>query len=271
MQDQTTAEAPGSRVAALPRGATLVVRPVTRHDIDDLDALYAGLDEEARYRRFFSIYRPDRRFFVRLSRVGERGGAGLVAVVIDDPGRAGRLVGEASYELLPNGSGELAITVDQHWRGWLGPYLLDALIEVAAARGVENIEADVLMTNRPMLALIRARGHVLLPTDDWTFLRARFGTGTEMPTWPGSHDRMRVLVEGTSRWRRADDAEAAGISVTACAGPCRNDRCPALHDRECPLVSGADVVVLVHATDEEPWRRLREAHAELHPSTPVIG
>jgi hypothetical protein len=244
---------------------------VTRRDVDDLAALYAGLDDDARYRRFFSVFRPDRRFFVRLSRVEERSGAGLVAVVVDDPDRAGRLVGEASYELLPNGNGELAITVDQHWRGWLGPYLLDALIEVAAARGVENLEADVLMTNRSMLALIRARGHVLLPTGDCSFLRARFGTASEMPTWSGSHGRIRVLVEGTSRWPRTEEAEEAGVSVIACAGPCRNERCPALHQRDCPLVAGADVIVLRHADDEEPWRQLRTSHAERHPSIPVIG
>lgn len=53
-----------------------------------------------------------------------------------------RIVGEASYELLPNGAGELAITVAADQRGWIGPYLLDAMVEAAAAGGVPNVEAD---------------------------------------------------------------------------------------------------------------------------------
>lgn len=56
--------------------------------------------------------------------------------VISDDGE--RIVGEAEYILLPGGDGELAITVAPDWRGWLGPYLLDTLLEVAASRGVAN-------------------------------------------------------------------------------------------------------------------------------------
>ena len=44
------------------------------------------------------------------------------------------------------------------WRGWLGPYLLDALVSAARDRGVPGLEADVLVTNQPMLALLRSRG-----------------------------------------------------------------------------------------------------------------
>ena len=70
-------------------------------------------------------------------------GYGVVAVV-DHP--LEQIVGEADYFLLDNG--ELVITVAADWRGWLGPYLLDVLIEAAAARGVPNLEAEFLVERR---------------------------------------------------------------------------------------------------------------------------
>jgi universal stress protein family protein len=59
-----------------------VVRPVTHHDVDGLAALYATLDDDARYRRFFAIYRPDRDLFERIT-IEERGVAG--ARLLGDP------------------------------------------------------------------------------------------------------------------------------------------------------------------------------------------
>jgi hypothetical protein len=127
----------------------LAVRPATPRDVDGLEALYAALSDEDRFRRFFALYRPPRSFFERLADVADRGGCGLVAVDGD------RIVGEASYELLPDGDGELGMTVASDRRGWLGPYLLDPLAEAAAARGVPNLEAEALVTNCRMLSLLR--------------------------------------------------------------------------------------------------------------------
>ena len=50
-----------------------------------------------------------------------------MAEVVDGDDRT--LVGEAGYTLLSDGDGELAITVDPEWRGWLGSWLLDALVD----------------------------------------------------------------------------------------------------------------------------------------------
>ena len=47
-------------------------------------------------------------------------------------GAEDRLVAEAGYALLPDGNGEFALTVAAGWRGWLGPYLLDAIVTAAA-------------------------------------------------------------------------------------------------------------------------------------------
>jgi hypothetical protein len=259
------------RRVALPGGGILVIRPVAAGDVDGLSALYAGLDHDSLYRRFFSIYRPDRMFFERMVAVAERGGVGLVAAVTGEADSPDRIVGEAGCELLPNGDGELAIVVDRGWRGWLGPYLLDALVAAAASQGVPNLEADILMTNGPMLALLHSRGYAAMPNDDWTVMRAMIGTATRMPSWPDVRHGLRVLVEGAGgHWHATEGAQAAGLEVLGCPGPAaRRSRCPVLAGEPCPLAAGADVIVISHPLDTSGWRALRAAHAHLHPGVPV--
>jgi RimJ/RimL family protein N-acetyltransferase len=267
----TAADAqPVLRRVSLPRGQRLVIRRIEERDVDGLAALYAGLDDEARYRRFFSIYRPGRSFFERMVCVRERGGAGLVATLIED-GAGERVVAECSYELLSNGNGELAITVDRAWRGWLGPYLLDALVDLAASRGVLNLEADILVTNRPMLALFRSRGYAAVPNQDWSVLRAEIGAAAQTPTWPASRGRPRLLVEGSGgHWQAAEAATAAGFEVLACPGPVgTRSRCPVLAGEPCPLAAGADVIVVSHPLDADSWSTLRSRHPRLHPGVPI--
>jgi hypothetical protein len=140
-------------------GRALTVRTVTRADIEGLDALFEGLSDEDRYRRFFGFSHPGRRFLEQMTRAQEEGGCRLVAVV---SGPQNKLVAEAGYALLPDGNGEFALTVAAGWRGWLGPYLLDALVAAASARGMPNLQADILLENVQMLALVASRGYVTL-------------------------------------------------------------------------------------------------------------
>lgn len=264
------------RRSALADGRQIVVREATEADLPGLRALYDGLDDDARYRRFFSLYRPGDRFYQRLLDGHGRGGACLVALV-DDPaagsdGEGPEVVGEADYQPLPNGDGELAITVDRRWRGWLGPYLLDALLDHAAAHGVANLEADVLVTNRPMLALLRHRRCALLPRTDWSVVRMVVGSGHDLPDWPPQRTGHRVLVEGGGgHWPSADDPDVAGFEVVACAGPgAGRARCPLLCGERCPLVDGADVIVMTPATTGPDWDEVRAAHRRDHPGVPVV-
>lgn len=269
---RSSTSAPGQRVAALAGGRQLRVRPVEPSDVDALADLYSRLDDDARYRRFFSMYRPDRAFFERMVAVRDRGGEGLVALVREGSAAPEQLVAEASFELLLNGDGELGMTVDRAWRGWLGPYLLDALLEAAAARGVPNLEADVLLTNGPMLALARCRGYAAIPNGDWSVVRGIIATRGAAPSWPGPHDRLRVLVEGAGgRWHAESAAASAGIEVLGCPGPeGRGRSCPLLRGERCPLAADADAIVVSHPPDTPRWRAVRQAHEELHPGVPVF-
>lgn len=274
-RDTTTDAAPDPRRRDIPltRGRTLTLRPLERDDVAGLRALYDGLTGDDRYRRFFSGYTPGEEFYDHAVSIHERGGEALVAVVRDADGSE-RLVAEADYEPLPDGDGELAMTVAADWRGWLAPCLLDALVQAAADSGVANLEADVLCENRSMLSLLRARGCVMLAHPDWTVIRVAIGASGRLPVWPPSAPGPRVLVEATAgRWRAEAELRESGATVIACPGPREmavRDRCPVLRGEPCPLVDTADAVVfaLRGVSDEEA--QILDAHVRMHPGVPVI-
>lgn len=268
----TSAAADGTlpTTLSLPSGARLLVRATEPDDAPALEALYHRLDPEATYRRFFTAMPPGREFFERLTTVAERGGFGVVAVDPDaPPGEA--IVAEGDVERVADDTGEVAITVDRRWRGWLGPYLLDVLCRSVSQRGIRNIQADILTCNRPMRALTRHRGEAFLPESDWQTVRVVFGASGTAPSWPEAHGQPRVLVELRSMsFEALAELASAGFDVRAC--PARRSgapTCPLLGEAgECPLASGADVIV-VALPEGEAQGRLLAAHRDRHPDVPV--
>jgi acetyltransferase len=178
-------DAPGSRRAALSHGRTLTVRPLRSGDVAGLHLLYEGLSLDDRYHRFFSVYHPPPAALEHLVDTVDGPGCGLVAIVSDAHGTE-ETVGEATCTPLPDGAGELGITVAKVWRGWLGPFLLDALVEAAAANGCPRIEADVLRENRAMVAILRARGASAGPGSDASIVHLTIPTGVRPQPAPAS-------------------------------------------------------------------------------------
>lgn len=250
-------------------GARLVIRRTAAADRDLLHQLYEGLAEEDRYRRFFSPFDPDEEFLDHLVTANEHGAHQLIAVVERD-GEPDEPVGEAGAWRRPNGNAELGITVKSTNRGWLGPYLLDALVELTAAAGIPNLEAEVLMTNRRMLALLKPRGYAAVGHDGYRSARLAISTSGRTPGWAPDDDRPRLLIEAPAgRWDGEETAGASGVQVMVCPGPRAraNRTCPELAGETCPLAAGADAIVLHLGTDLDA--RLGAAHAARDAGVPV--
>ncbi|HEX6419470.1 MAG TPA: hypothetical protein VFZ77_13300 [Acidimicrobiales bacterium] len=260
----------------------MVLRPLARRDALALRALYRRLPAADWVRHLGVCDGDDRGFAARAASVGERGGHGVVAEVAPDgpapvppPGLGatdapGTLVGECHYEAKPGGAGELVLVVDPGWRDWLGPRLFDAVLDAAAARGVANLEIEVMRGDDWLVDLVGTRGRVVLPTgDDWLSARAVVGTAGGSPVWVAP--RPRVLVESPiGRWHAADAARAAGLSVMICTAPDHGGAlCPLGEGIPCSLVTGADVVVVSYPPDAPEWDALIAAHRDLHPDVPV--
>lgn len=255
------------RRVELEDGRVLVVRTARSDDVDGLAAMYDELSDEDIYLRFFTPHRPERDLFERIVHADEKGGAALVAEVVDDDGAT--IVADAWYSMLPDGDGELAITVAPSWRGWLGSYLLDALLELAAARGVRNLQAEILLRNRGMLALVRRRGCVTV-AEDGPSVRVAIGSGGRPPSWAPNAPHPRVLVEGRRAWRAHTEAERKGLEVLVCPGPPAGHACPGLSHEDCPLAADADAVVISIPADGERTRELLRMHHAMHPDKPVF-
>ena len=255
----STAEivSPIERDVSLPDGRHLTLRLVRSDDENDLFDLYDQLDDDDRHRRFLYAYRPREPFFHGLANRAH-GDARLVVALTTASGS--RLIAEASYCHLLNGNGELAMVVARRWRGWIGPWLLDALVDLAAVNGVPNLEADVLAENSAMIGTLRARGSVILDHDGYSVLRLMIGTAGPTATWsPGTQPHVPVETPG-GRWSHHDDARALGLAVVACPGPSPQHPCPMLNGHRCPLVEDADAIVVRCPPGDAQWTELLAAH-----------
>lgn len=250
------------RVAKIAGGQTLVVRRATADDVDAITALYGELTPDDLYRRFFCGSPPPRTLIEGWVAMDGDAGAMLVAEVRDSCRSAGVIVAEALWAASPDGPPEFSLTVARNWRGWLGPYLLDTLVEAAAEQDVPSLYADILVDNRQMLAVVRARGYVVLDSD-WSIVRVMIATGRGVPAWPRGDPRPRVLVEVSGgRWQAATVAANAGLLVIGCSGPSGTPDgwCPALRGEPCPLADGARVVVNALPADDALTTAVLAAH-----------
>jgi len=186
----------------LPDGPAITVRTVTKADVEGLDALFQGLSDEDRHHRFFNLCHPARKFLEQMTRAADEGGYRLVTVI---SGPEDALVAEAGYAVLPDGDGEFALTVAPGWRGRrLGRYLLDAIVAAAAERGVPSLQADILLDNARMLALVRRRGYITLHRDEF------------------SDVRIAIDAAQPARRRQRGNSERLGPGVPGTLAPCHS-------------------------------------------------
>lgn len=252
------------------RDVTTTVREATVADVDRVVELYGSLTPDDLHRRFFSGFRPDRHFVERW--LDRSGTGGIVLVAVEGDPVHGRVVSDAGYVPTGPDTAELAITVAPDRRGWLGPFVLDTLVEHAHQHGIADLAAEVLTTNCGMLAMLRARGCAFRPSEDLSTVTALIGTSGPTPVWPDDGRRPRVLIEGSpSSWVGSRAAMDAGMSVLACPGPGRGRThpCPLLHGDRCPLVDEADAVIVALPRSAATTSEILDAHVASGTDVPL--
>lgn len=133
----------------------LVIRPIGPGDEAAVDALLSGLDERARFTRWFTGAVDVARQVDWAAHPERTHAVGLLALI------DGEVVGHGV--LVPSGEreGEVAFEVAAPWRhhGVAGR-LLAALCDAARERGMERLTAEVLAMNHDMLAVFREHGEL---------------------------------------------------------------------------------------------------------------
>ncbi len=140
---------------ALRDGRPVHIRPIRPSDAAGLAEFHRSLSQETIYLRFFAPY-PEltERDVHRFTHVDYVDRVALVATVAD------QLVGVGRYDRVADGEAEVAFVVhDEHQGRGLGSVLLEHLAAAARERGISRFTAEVLPTNRRMLATFHDAGY----------------------------------------------------------------------------------------------------------------
>ncbi len=156
-------------------GQSVTIRPLQPSDLEIERRFVTGLSERTRYNRLLGGARKITDDYIRsLIEVDQARDVALAAVTMLDD--AELIIGVARYVLdVGTRDCEFALVIADAWQGrGIGRRMLEKLITVARARGLDAIYGDVLSTNRPMLELARRLGFsVKRHPDDATLTRAR--------------------------------------------------------------------------------------------------
>jgi acetyltransferase len=150
-----------SRRQWLVDGQRITVRPIGRDDAGLEAEFVRHLSAESRYKRFMStITELSPGKLAEMTDVDQVRHVALAAIAGLDGQPA--FAGVARYIVDTSGRRcEFAIAVGDAWQGsGLAGLLMQALIDVARARGLAVMEGDVLRTNRKMLRFARQLGFV---------------------------------------------------------------------------------------------------------------
>lgn len=161
-----TLAAPDARAAAMSgrrhfvNGTAVTVRPIRAADLPLEADFVRHLSTETRYKRFLvtvsELSDAKLHYFTDVDQVRH---VALAATIERDGQEA--IVGVARYIVDPAAASgcEFAIAVDDAWQGsGLAGILMQALIDVARARGLATMEGTVLATNTRMLQFTRQLG-----------------------------------------------------------------------------------------------------------------
>jgi acetyl coenzyme A synthetase (ADP forming)-like protein len=184
--------------SVLADGRPVHIRPVRPEDKEKILRFHAGLSEESIHLRFFSALKrlPDL-LLHRFTHVDYDSRMVLLALLGDE------VIAMASYDRAPDQpEAEVAFAVaDAHHGRGLATLLLEHLVEIARASGIERFSADTLPHNRAMLQVFRNAGYRLEAASAEGIVHIRF------PIAPTPEARGRL----EAREHRAEAASVARL------------------------------------------------------------
>lgn len=139
----------------LKSGLRVTVRALREADRERVARAVRGLDRESIYFRLFS-YRNEltEAGLDRIMRFDPACEVALLAVTAD-----GNVIGSGRYVVVEPGTAEVAFVVEEDYHGQgIASRLLRHLARVAIDQGVRTFAADVLSTNKAMLAVFEHTG-----------------------------------------------------------------------------------------------------------------
>lgn len=151
-----------ARQEKLPNGDTVLVRPARISDEDALRDLFYRLSDESTYRRFMSHKRehPHEEMLELVNLDYDHNMALIVSRVEND---CEEIIGMARYDVDPaTRMADVAFVIrDEQQNRGIGTLLMRRMIEVGKARGLAGFAADVLVQNKPMMAIIQKSGQTV--------------------------------------------------------------------------------------------------------------
>ena len=151
------------RDVPLRRGGTVHLRPIRPDDVPRLQAFHGRLSRDSIVMRFFSplpVLTDERAAYFTTVDYDRR----MAIVATEGTGPDEQIVGVGRYDRIddewaPDTRAELALIVeDRVQHHGIGSVLFWALVDVARARGLKSLIAEVLAENRRMLNLLRTSG-----------------------------------------------------------------------------------------------------------------
>ena len=147
-----------SAVEALRNGRQVEIRALRPDDQADLIAAFGRTSSQSRYRRFFALKRGftegEIAFYLNIDFINH---VALVAVV--DEGGQPMIVGGGRYIVVQSGKAEVAFAVvDQYQGQGIGAALLRHLAAIARSAKLQELIAEVLPDNIPMLKVFEKGG-----------------------------------------------------------------------------------------------------------------
>ena len=168
-----------------------IIRRLALGDGPALHALHDEASDDAMRLRFFNVSRSAAHDYVE-HLLADPDVLSLVAET------RGRLVGLATAERVGPDSAEVSFLVADDFHGLgLGTLLLEHLAALARDRGIWRFEAEVLVENHPMLAVLGDAGFELTEYPDRGVVTVRLST-TSTPELQDAADRREFLAESRS-------------------------------------------------------------------------